>query len=632
MPTDPLSIPLYGGGPPQAARTYLDTLGASQAFVNQASWEEASDTSITPWIGRAIEQSRFGSDQDSPMLSADVARQRLQRDRLSLEIPDSGIREATFDKLVARQYAKRAHQDAMDRGPDGFLSGAQQFSIGLARQALDPLNIAAAFIPVVGEGRIAMMLEAAGAGMAARAGVRAQIGAIEGLVGTAALEPGMHFLAGQLQEDYTMADSLLNVAFGGLIGGGLHIGVGTVADWRKGVGRGPDAVPDVQALQPQGELPSLIQGMPVEDRRHIGAIALAQAIDGRDVDVAGVLDGYRAKRAELIAAERAQIWEAMFAADEATRAIDVPAIRDTLAGTEIKPGFLRSAEELLAARQEARQRATPGFLQTALDKLALRELDTARSEVADRIEGKVQEAIADERAKINQALAAEVAQAKGQRHDSLLAIRRDEIRTRTELARQDTGVDRELAVHIKDLMERKPRLLAEELAEAIDHYQLRAELLASPDRLAKEAAARDLTPLELQRKLERMQQRASRDMAVYREAGFPLDTMQQIRDMNRLASERVHESSVKGQGEDAGVPREAVAAVAEAERLLDEYATVDPADVTTAIQRDVQDALHELKTLTKDEPVLAEEDAAIAQAADDAKILTAMAACRVRKG
>jgi len=632
---EPLSIPLYAGGAPQSDRIFLQNLGASQSFVDQMRWEESGDTATTTWLERTLKQSGVGSDQDTPLLPAEEARARLKNERVTFDIPDTGIHEATYQAMLDRQYRKLAHADAIERGPSGFMAGARGFGIGLARQAIDPLNLASAFIPVVGEARMAEMMAVAGTNALARAGVYARVGAIEGAVGNVALEPAMHYFAGQLQEEYTMADSLLNTAFGSIIGGGLHVGVGTIRDWRmsKGATLPADAIPNLHEIQPQGEIPKLVQSMSYEDRQHLGAIALAQAIDGRDVDVAGVFDLYAAKRQELVAKERGAVWEAMQAADEAKQAIDIPAIREELAGTEIKPGFLKTAEELLADRQEARQRAQPGFLQSALDKLALRELDAERAGIAERIEGKVDAAVAAEREKIDRARAAEVALAKGETRDALVASQREETRLREEMQRHDLARDRETATRIADLMDRKPQLLAQELAELIDHYQLRADLLQAPDRLATEAAARDLTPNELQQKLTRMQARAERDLAVYREAGFPIGTLRQIQEANQRASNKVMDAAKRGQDpalretvQDRNVRQEV-------DQILEEAKTTDGPERERA-QQALQEELASLERAYaqtgREMPSFEAEDAGIKQAADEAKILKALGECRLR--
>src|SRR5690606_9225885 len=64
----------------------------------------------------------------------------------------------------------------------------------------------------------------------ARAGVRAGVGAVEGAVGAAIIEP-LPLIAAQMdQTEYGLSDSLANIALGGLLGGGLHTVGGAVSD------------------------------------------------------------------------------------------------------------------------------------------------------------------------------------------------------------------------------------------------------------------------------------------------------------------------------------------------------------------------------------------------------------------
>ena len=70
--------------------------------------------------------------------------------------------------------------------------------------------------------------------MVARAGLtkaRFGKGAIEGLVGIAAVEPLVYTAATREQSDYDLVDSLIAVTFGGVLGGGLHVGVGKLKDF-----------------------------------------------------------------------------------------------------------------------------------------------------------------------------------------------------------------------------------------------------------------------------------------------------------------------------------------------------------------------------------------------------------------
>ena len=104
--------------------------------------------------------------------------------------------------------------------------GAAQFGVALAGSLLDPLNIASGFIPSVALSRSATL--------AARYGTRGKkftTGLVDGAVGAAVLEP---LIIGQAyaeqDKDYTLMDSFLNVALGGVISGGLHYGIGKMSD------------------------------------------------------------------------------------------------------------------------------------------------------------------------------------------------------------------------------------------------------------------------------------------------------------------------------------------------------------------------------------------------------------------
>ena len=90
---------------------------------------------------------------------------------------------------------------------------------------LDPVNIGASFIPVVGQANFARL--------AARTGfttARLTRGAAEGLAGAALLEPLVYGVAQSVQADYDITDSLLNLTFGTILGGGLHVGAGKLKD------------------------------------------------------------------------------------------------------------------------------------------------------------------------------------------------------------------------------------------------------------------------------------------------------------------------------------------------------------------------------------------------------------------
>lgn len=163
------------------------------------------------------------------MFSQEEAADRAKTAGVKLEFPKDGITEDAFNILVERKQDEMRRQDIMARGPSGFLPGVAKFGTAFGASLLDPINIASAFIPVVGEARYASLLASAGS-TAARVLPRLGVGAAEGLVGAALVEPIIYGSARYEQADYGMADSALNIAFGGVFGGGLHVLGGSGAD------------------------------------------------------------------------------------------------------------------------------------------------------------------------------------------------------------------------------------------------------------------------------------------------------------------------------------------------------------------------------------------------------------------
>lgn len=153
---------------------------------------------------------------------------------VKLSIPEEGYTKDALSQLIKRQQDHMTRQSVMDRTPWSWLGTPVRGTAMLLTGLTDPLNIASAFIPVVGEARVASVLARVGESALARAPARATIGAVEGAVGAAVIEPAVYGLHQGLQDDYHMSDSLINLAFGGILGGGLHVAGGSVADVFRG--------------------------------------------------------------------------------------------------------------------------------------------------------------------------------------------------------------------------------------------------------------------------------------------------------------------------------------------------------------------------------------------------------------
>jgi hypothetical protein len=197
-----------------------------------------------------------------------------------------------FDKAMPDSVAKDLYdhkidqlrrQNVYDRAEPGVLRGGAARFIGNAiGSLLDPINLAAGFIPVFPEARVAAAMAEAGSSAVARASVRGLVGGAEGAAGMAILEPLNYVLSRQEHNDYSMADALSNIALGSVLGGGLHIGVGSLVDRTTARARNPVT----RALEDAGP----------EVRKGLLEGSLGQTIDGRPVDVTSALDAADATR------------------------------------------------------------------------------------------------------------------------------------------------------------------------------------------------------------------------------------------------------------------------------------------------------------------------------------------------
>lgn len=155
-----------------------------------------------------------------------------------------------------------------------------QLGVSLLVSLADPINIGSAFIPFVGEARYGALLASA-SGFGGRTAVRAGLGAVEGLAGAALVEPLIAQAATQEGRDYTMADSLRNLAFGTLFGAGLHAVGGGIAEklFKRQYANTPVQTP-----------PDITQRLPVEINEAAFRAAISDMIHGRPVASSDVID------------------------------------------------------------------------------------------------------------------------------------------------------------------------------------------------------------------------------------------------------------------------------------------------------------------------------------------------------
>jgi len=239
---------------------------------------------------------------------------------------DNPVPESVASQLYDAKREELVRQDAAMRAPSGIWEGAKRFGAGFVASAIDPLNIAASFVPVVGEARYGVWLADAG-GAIGRAGVRAGVGAAQGIAGQAPLSLMRYGLSKQEQADYSATDALLDAVYGGLLGGGLHAIGGGIGDAVFDKFRGTDA--------------ARLADSDLAAREAALRTSIAQMADGRPVEVRPVFDG--GLRRELNSTTAL------------SRAPEIPAEFDPLAMADKSPAALAGAQGAADATQAASQ-------------------------------------------------------------------------------------------------------------------------------------------------------------------------------------------------------------------------------------------------------------------------------------
>ena len=165
----------------------------------------------------------------TPVLNKQDADKKVSEAGVKLDIGERGIPEGALDIMIERKREEIKRKALIAAAPEGFWSGAAQIGTGLAVSVADPINVASAFIPIVGQARYAKLI-AGTATAVGRTSVRAGVGVTEGLVGAALVEPVILLAAEAEQADYGLYDSFLNLTCGAVLGGALHAGLGAIGD------------------------------------------------------------------------------------------------------------------------------------------------------------------------------------------------------------------------------------------------------------------------------------------------------------------------------------------------------------------------------------------------------------------
>ena len=215
---------------------YQTTLKESLGAVAADNWElnpaMATFKNWQMYEAKSISEEGERSPRNQPIL-------RVNRDKLNKQYSSLGLYfeqdeyQSVVDIMVDSKIEENERQSIMSRGPEGsfnplsggFYVGAAKLAVGIGVSFLDPINIGASFIPVVGQTRFAQIV--------ARTGLktgRAVRGAVEGAVGATLLEPLIYSTAQKIQADYDLVDSFMNIGFGTILGTGIHVGAGALKD------------------------------------------------------------------------------------------------------------------------------------------------------------------------------------------------------------------------------------------------------------------------------------------------------------------------------------------------------------------------------------------------------------------
>lgn len=228
-----------------------EEIGSLYNQTKSGFWETAGATFMNAWnynptssIFRAVEQTQAYQSSS----------EYLDRDELNKQYGDLGLvfekdtRAGVVDYLVERKKLENERAEVISRGPTGKLAKSFFFLESLGTSFLDPINIAASFVPVVGQARFANMVARSGKNIA-----RMKKGFVEGFVGNTAVEPLVYGVARSEQANYDAYDSFANIAVGGFIGSAAHVGFGRMGDFIAEKRGKPNIYQKLAAISPENQ-------------------------------------------------------------------------------------------------------------------------------------------------------------------------------------------------------------------------------------------------------------------------------------------------------------------------------------------------------------------------------------------
>ncbi len=163
--------------------------------------------------------------EDNEMLTAEEANAKYAQYGVHFNNP---IRKQEAEVIVAQKIKEMAARERLSRSEGTFMSGVASLTGSMVGSLADPINIATMFIPVSKLIPALKGLEATG--FIGRTLVRGA----DGVIMNSLVEPLPLYAASIDQRDYTMADSMFNLA----AGGAFNAGMGALIEGVRGLAAG----------------------------------------------------------------------------------------------------------------------------------------------------------------------------------------------------------------------------------------------------------------------------------------------------------------------------------------------------------------------------------------------------------
>lgn len=226
--------------------------------------------------------------EDNEMLTAEEANAKYAQYGVHFNNP---VRKQEAEVIAAQKIKELAARERLSRSEGTFMSGAASLTGSMVGSLADPINIATLFIPVSKLIPALKGLEAAG--LMGRTLVRGA----DGVIMNALVEPLPLYAASIDQRDYTMADSMFNLAAGGV----FNAGMGALIDGVRGLAAGELFNSNVASAVELGNNRALDNLMEYNKKKHtVTSMAFDDLVNlgTNHVDVQNVAGGVAVKLKE----------------------------------------------------------------------------------------------------------------------------------------------------------------------------------------------------------------------------------------------------------------------------------------------------------------------------------------------